>query len=129
MPRSAASVATLAASAAVAGSNTRRTVSSVSTNSVCGLVWITQYSTSGSSRCHSLRGRTTAPARCFDSTSPLATNTRTASRSTGRLTSYSASSTASDGNRSPGANSPATMRMPSVRTMRACMLLRSGGWR
>jgi len=62
-------------------------VSSISTNSACGWLWMNQYSTSGSSRCHSLRGRTIAPARWRDSTSPLAASTRVASRSTGRLTS------------------------------------------
>ena len=87
MPSSSASLATCAASAAAAGSKMRRTVSRVWTNSPCGLDWISQYSTSGSRRCQSLWARTVAPARCRDITSPLATSTRVASRSTGRLTS------------------------------------------
>jgi hypothetical protein len=86
MRASSSLVAAVAASAAAAGSMTRRTVSSERKNSPSGTLLSVQYSTSGSSMCQSSRGLTTLPTRGFDTTSPLATSTRVASRRTGRLT-------------------------------------------
>ncbi|MCY1177514.1 hypothetical protein D9M73_178250 [compost metagenome] len=124
-----ASVANCAARAAAAGSMMLRTLVSRSKNWFCGLLCISQCSTSGSSMCQSLRGLTTVPTRGREYTRPLATNTRVASRSTGRLTAYSSHNSASAGSLSSGRKRPETICMPSSWTMRECMLLRSEGLR
>ena len=122
-------VAVVAAMAAISGSRMRRTPARVLKNSLWGVDCINQDSTSGSSRCHFTRGRTTAPTRGLEYTRPLALSTRVASRNTERLTLYSSQSVASMGSLSSGLKRPETMCMPKSWTIWACMLLRGlDGW-
>ena len=107
-----------AAISATIGSTTRRSPKSSRTKWSGGEMALCQLRTAGSSRLHASVSRTRVPNRAFVSSNPLLARTRTASRSTLRLTPSCSQRSASFGNVSPGLRRPATTSWPILCTTR-----------
>ena len=107
-----------AAISAIAGSMTRLNSKSSRTRRSLGAASSCQARRSASSAFQPSGSRTLVPVRGRASTSPLLASTRTASRSTVRLTPSCADQIVSLGSAAPGWSRAATISMPSISTVR-----------